>query len=475
MRLERALRKSEEKFSKAFRASPIEIAITTLQEGMFLDVNEAFERNTGFTREELIGHTSLELGLWENLDERAATIEHLKTNGGVRGREIRFRTKSGGTRVTRYSAEPIVLEHRQCLLAVSEDITAHKHSQEVLHQTEERYAAILDQCPNLTFLKDLEGRYLFINKEYASTFRVARDQIYGKKDVEMYPPDQAAVFRASDLRVLRARARMELEEVVLHDDGPHTQIVHKFPLFGALGEMHAICGVVTDITQRKRDEEELRRLSGQLLRSQDEERRRIARELHDSTGQNLVALAATLVHIKRLIPSSNRKPRKLVAECQSLTDLCIREVRTLSYLLHPPMLDETGIEDAIRHYVDGFTKRSSIRVALEVTPRFGRMTRNAELALFRVVQEGLTNIQRHSGSSNARIRLDRTPEKVTLEVSDKGHGMPGLNQTGDGTLPPDAGVGILSMVERVKQIGGLLVIESDDKGATLRVTLPAYA
>ncbi|HMD32495.1 MAG TPA: ATP-binding protein, partial [Candidatus Acidoferrales bacterium] len=153
----------------------------------------------------------------------------------------------------------------------------------------------------------------------------------------------------------------------------------------------------------------------------------------------------------------------------------IREVRTLSYLLHPPMLDETGIEDAIRHYVDGFTKRSSIRVALEVSPRFGRMTRNAELALFRVVQEGLTNIQRHSGSSNARIRLDRTPEKVTLEVSDKGHGMPGLNQTGDGTLPPDAGVGILSMVERVKQIGGLLVIESDDKGATLRVTLPAYA
>jgi two-component system NarL family sensor kinase len=228
-----------------------------------------------------------------------------------------------------------------------------------------------------------------------------------------------------------------------------------------------------DVTERKRAEEERRLVPGRLMKMQDEERRRIARDLHDTVGQGLVALAATLVQFRGSIPSAERKSRSLAAESLTLVDQCIREIRTLSYLLHPPILDEAGLEDAIRHYVDGFTKRSGIQVALEVSPRFEGMSQNAELALFRVVQESLTNIQRHSGAREARIRIDRTPEKVLLEVSDKGSGIPGLNRTKEGMFPADTGVGILSMVARVKQFGGLLVIESDEDGATVRVTIPA--
>ena len=180
--------------------------------------------------------------------------------------------------------------------------------------------------------------------------------------------------------------------------------------------------------------EELRRLSGQLLRLQDEERRKIARDLHDSTGQDLVALATMLGQLRGSIPSVERKSRRLLSECKALADRCIREVRTLSYVLHPPVLDQAGLGDAIRDYVEGFTKRSGIQVELELSPRLGRMARDVELALFRVVQEALTNIQRHSGSQQAKIRIDRNSD-LTLEISDLGRGASASVQRGKQRAP----------------------------------------
>jgi PAS domain S-box-containing protein len=470
-RMEKALRLSEEKFSKAFHSSPAEIVITTLQEGRFLDVNESFERNMGFARDEAIGHTSLELGLWAKPDERATVVEQIKKQGGVRNLELRLRTKSGAARVKLYSAEQIEIGGKQCLLAVCEDITERKRAEEALQKTEEQFSAILNHSPNLIFLKDVDGRYLLINKEYRKTFHFTRDQIYGKKDIEIFPPDQAAVFRGSDLQVLHARASMEFEEVTVHDDGPHTSIVQKFPLFDARGEIYAICGFVTDITGRKRAEEELRRLSGQLLRLQDEERRRIARDLHDSTGQNLVALATMLVQVRGSIPSSEQKSRRLLSECKALADRCVREVRTLSYVLHPPMLDHAGLGDAIRHYVRGFTRRSGIKVVLELSPGLGRLGLEIELTLFRVVQESLVNVQRHSGSQQAKIRIEQNTH-LRLEISDFDHQIPARVPRDEEQPRFEGGVGIPSMQERVKLIGGRLDIDSGSHGTTVRVTLP---
>ena len=165
--------------------------------------------------------------------------------------------------------------------------------------------------------------------------------------------------------------------------------------------------------------------------------------------------------------------RKLASQCQASADQCIRDVRTLSYLLHPPMLDEAGLEDAIRHYAGGFTERSGIEVELEISPRLGRMKPGVELALFRVVQESLTNIQRHSGSFQAKIRIERDPGKITLEISDKGSGIPRNLRRQNGKLSFGLGVGIPSMHERVKLIGGELDIESISSGTTVRVTIPA--
>jgi signal transduction histidine kinase len=178
-----------------------------------------------------------------------------------------------------------------------------------------------------------------------------------------------------------------------------------------------------------------------------------------------------LGQLRDSISSSDRKSRRLLSDCQALADRCIREVRTLSYVLHPPVLDQAGLVDAIREYVGGFVKRSDIHVELELPPNLGRMARDIELALFRVVQESLTNIQRHSGSQQARIRIDRASD-LTLEISDRGRGVSDAVTRGKEERRFEVGVGIPSMQERVKVIGGRLDIESSSRGTTIRVTIP---
>ena len=221
-----------------------------------------------------------------------------------------------------------------------------------------------------------------------------------------------------------------------------------------------------EIAERTRAEETLQRLSGDLLRSQDQERRRIARDLHDATAQNLASLKLALGQIDLSVSPSSVATHQLISESQLLVEQSIQELRTLSYVLHPPMLDESGLEAAIRHYIEGFARRSGIRVDLESSTSFGRLKPEFELALFRVIQESLTNIQRHSGAIQAKIRLERETDEVILEISDMGNAISAV------ALPFEIGVGISSMQERVRQIGGRLAIESGGLGTKIRVTLP---
>jgi signal transduction histidine kinase len=241
-----------------------------------------------------------------------------------------------------------------------------------------------------------------------------------------------------------------------------------------LGGNQCLLTVGQDISDRKRAEDQLQQLSGRLLRLQDEERRRIARHLHDSTGQNLAVLAMSLRQLYGLIPASGRKLRKLVAQCQVSTEGCMREVRSLSYVLHPPMLDQAGLEDAIRHYAAGFTERTGIEIELEVSPGIARLQRDRELAFFRVIQECLINIHRHSGSQTASIHLLTKPGLLSLEVRDNGCGIRGREVTHAGEIPAIFGVGIPSMSERVKEHGGWLDIETNGGGTTVRVTIPTH-
>jgi PAS domain S-box-containing protein len=225
---------------------------------------------------------------------------------------------------------------------------------------------------------------------------------------------------------------------------------------------------IRDISERKRVQNEVRQLSGHLLRARDEERRRIGLELHDSTAQELVAVAVNLGLVQKRGAGRDATTDNLLADSQAILEQSQRELRTLAYQLHPPVLDELGLTGAVQEYVAGFTQRCGIRVALDASPTLGRLPAETERALFRVVQESLGNVHRHSGSATATIRIARDNGSVVLEVTDHGCG---LRVRGDGTTPK-AGVGLAGMRERVHQLGGRFEIESNGCGTTVRAVAP---
>jgi len=216
--------------------------------------------------------------------------------------------------------------------------------------------------------------------------------------------------------------------------------------------------------------QKLRRLTSRLLELQDEERRRIARELHDSIGQMLAAvsmnLSAARADIDRLT-----KTTATLTDSEDLVQQMCKEVRTISHLLHPPLLDEAGLASALPWYTEGFARRSKISVNLDCPDDFGRIPREMETAVFRLVQECLTNIHRHSESPTAKIRLHRSNHEVVIQVEDKGKGIPS-EKLGSMTSAGTPGVGITGMKERVRQLGGTLEISSDHSGTKIVARLP---
>ncbi len=227
----------------------------------------------------------------------------------------------------------------------------------------------------------------------------------------------------------------------------------------------------------RESERSLRRLSQHLLRTQDEERKRIGRDLHDSLGQYLSVLKMKMESIDtgKFLAGADRV-HELLTECIQLAEESIKEVRTISYLLYPPMLEEMGLKCAIPWYLDGFTKRSGIATTFDAAADFGRLSADAELAVFRVLQESLTNIHRHSGSPTAAIRLLHENRAIVLEISDRGKGMsPAGAQQSNGNGSGSLGVGLRGMTERMQQLGGTLEVASSSEGTIVTARIPMEA
>ena len=214
----------------------------------------------------------------------------------------------------------------------------------------------------------------------------------------------------------------------------------------------------------------LHALSVRLLRLQDDERRRLSRELHDSAGQTLAALGMNLAGIKRQSQIQTAETNDRLNESIKLVEAMTTEMRTMSYLLHPPLLDEVGLPSGIRSFVEGFAERSKLHVELEI-PELGRLSSEMETTIFRIIQECLTNIHRHSGSSTASVRVIHNSHEISVEVRDEGKGMPAESDNGSLKL----GVGVQGMRERVRELGGRLEIRSGTGGTTVFTVLPIEA
>jgi PAS domain S-box-containing protein len=433
--------------------------------------NQGASQLYGFTREEAEGRVSHDLLRTEFPEPLQKIKEQFASNGYWAG-ELRH-TCANGSRITvstRWAGELDARGNIASILESNRDISESKRAQE----EQSRLAAIVESSEDAIVAKDLDGTIIHWNKAAERIFGYAAEEAIGQHITLIVPPDRLDE-EADILASLRRGERTDhFETVRKRKDGTLFDIsVTISPVKDARGRVIGASKVARDITERKRLARLLQEveLSGRLLQLQDEEKRRIARELHDGAGQLLAALSMNIAAISteesRLSPGVARN----VDESCSLIDQAISEIRTISHLLHPPLLDEVGLISALNEYINGFGERSNIRVSLDLPSDLERLPRDVELSIFRIVQECLTNVHRHSGSATARVHLSHKPGEIQLQVSDQGRGIE--HEIQDKFLAgKSSGVGLRGMRERIRQLGGGMQIQSSGNGTSVIVFLP---
>jgi PAS domain S-box-containing protein len=576
-RAEQALRISETKFSTAFRASPHAMTISSLRDGRFIDVNASFEHQSGYTREEIIGKTLLEIGMWVDSADFAGIMADSLKRKKVVGRKARLRTKSGRIVYALYSVEVIDIEGEPCALVAGEDITERLEIERALRESERKFRLVTDTVNSAIWLLQ-DGHFIYFNQEFERITGYSREEILSIDPWDLVAPEfradnyaramarlagepvparyQFAILTkngerrwldfsaaltefngkptilASALDITATkRAEQEIKEramymdalisnvplgIVIKDENqlvrfcnpafehmflftqseiqgkqlddliaPHdrqeaSQLSHAVHGGGVVHttarrrrkdgtfidvELHGVnvysgksfvgaFAIYQDITERRRSEEKLIALRNRLARAQEEERARIARDLHDDAGQRLALLSIDLEQLKQvsmeLKSSLTEQLEALVKAASEITS----DVHNVSRRLHPSQVELLGLSSALSNFCKDFAARNEMEIVFVNSGMSHKPPQEAALCLFRVAQEAVRNVQKHSGTRRALLELDEISGSMRLRVSDQGGG-----------FDPDSadfaqGLGLLSMEERLHSLGGELFIHS---------------
>lgn len=341
-----------------------------------------------------------------------------------------------------------------------------------------QYCRMFDSAAIGVAAADLAGHFVYANQAYADTVGYTLDELSVLNFCAItHADDLSDNIRAAEKMMTGEYSSAVYEKRYLRKDGGFTWVRNSVsPVKDQHGVVTNFIALVEDLSLWKESEERmnsanrrLRQLSSDLLRSQDYERRRIARELHDSTAQLLAGLTMNLSRLKDADVEPDRRA-ELLTDATELATQCSREIRGISYLLHPPLLDELGLASALQTYAEGFQQRTGVVTEVRVSSELGRFNADTETTIFRIVQEGLANVYRHSGSSQAVITLERDLWEVRLELLDRGRGLPAVWSAKKRSVR--LGVGVLGMRERAELLGGQLEIKSGPEGTKVIVVLP---
>ncbi len=389
--------------------------------------------------------------------------------------EMRFFRADGSMRI--FHSRAVAIKDRNgkmvAVRGMSQDITESRTAESKVRESEN----LLSNAEEIAHLGswefDVGAAVARLSKNLRKMYGLAEDEEFRSEwyDEHVHPRDRARVRRIIDDALAACKPFEYQARYVLPTGDTRFLFTRGVPIAGPDGKTLRSLGVVQDITDVKRAQDDVRRLWRLMIQGRDEERRCMARELHESAGQSLAALKMNLSRLHESPPKSRKLVQRLWRSSVELADAAVREVRTVSYLMHPPLLDEAGLGPALRWYARGFAERSKIAVTVDIADDFGRASQEVETTVFRVVQEALTNVHRYSGSNTARIHVWREGGRLLAEVRDEGCGLAVAGATRGSQAPP--GVGIAGMRERVQHLNGAFEIESiAGRGTVVRVTLP---
>lgn len=470
---EESLRKSEEKFSKAFRQSPMALAIVSANDHRYIDVNKSFERFAGWRREDLIGRTPFDIGLWVDPQDRDELIAYVQNEDTLRLFESRFRMRDGTIRTGLVGAELIELDGEQCVLAVGMDITEQKLAAEALRESENRLRLLLDSTVEAIYGIDLEHRCTFCN---AACLRVLGyhdpDALLGKnmhhlihhshRDGTLFPEEKCSILRA----LQTGEAVHADDEVLWRANGTSFPVEYWSHQQRKGQEIVGAVVAFIDITERKAAEAALAGMSGRLIEAQEQERTRIARELHDDLSQRLALLTIELERLLEASTDLSPETRGRIGELRNQSAEIASDVQSLSHELHSSKLEYLGMAPAMRALCHELSRQQKVEIVFSHDDIPSTVPKDISLCLFRVLQEALQNAVKHSGASRFDVELRYAADAINLCVRDSGSGFDREEAL------KTRGLGLISMMERMKLVGGRISIDSQlQRGTAIRASV----